>query len=269
MPLRFSVLGGDARQRYLALSLCSRGYPVSPLAVPGLEDDPRWEAGDVIILPIPSRDAQDRISGTGLSAAELARKLSPAVRVFGGKLGDTAAVFPRYEDCLSWPELAEANAIPTAEGAIQLAMEALPVTVHKNRFLVIGAGRIGTALTRRLLALGGEVTLCARREESMEEIAGLGARPEKTGVYRCGLGDYVCIFNTVPSPVLTPAQLRETDPACIYIELASAPGGCSPEQCAAAGRQYLAGGGLPGRVAPKTAGELLARSILSHLGLPM
>ena len=38
-----------------------------------------------------------------------------------------------------------ANAVPTAEGAVQVAMEELPFTLHSARVLILGFGRVGEA----------------------------------------------------------------------------------------------------------------------------
>ena len=42
------------------------------------------------------------------------------------------------------------NAVPTAEGAVQIAMQELPITISQSRCLIIGNGRIGKALHTRL-----------------------------------------------------------------------------------------------------------------------
>ena len=48
--------------------------------------------------------------------------------------------------------------MPTAEGAIQLAMEELPITLHGARVLVIGYGRLGRVLADRLAGLKARVS---------------------------------------------------------------------------------------------------------------
>lgn len=50
-------------------------------------------------------------------------------------------------------ELAIHNAVPTAEGAIQLAMEETPITLYGSRCLVTGFGRVARALCRLLVAM--------------------------------------------------------------------------------------------------------------------
>ena len=80
----------------------------------------------------------------------------------------------RLYDYLKQEELALLNAIPTAEGAIQIAMEQLPVTIHDLPVLVIGAGRIGSAVAMRLRGLGARVTVSARREADFARMYSAG-----------------------------------------------------------------------------------------------
>ncbi len=72
-------------------------------------------------------------------------------------------------------ELAVANAVPTAEGAIQIALEELPITLHGARALVIGYGRLGKALAQRLDGLGARVTVAARSWEALAWAQSRGA----------------------------------------------------------------------------------------------
>ena len=53
--------------------------------------------------------------------------------------------------------------MPTAEGAIQLAMEELPITLHGARVLVIGYGRLGRVLADRLAGLKARVSVAVCR----------------------------------------------------------------------------------------------------------
>ena len=59
-------------------------------------------------------------------------------------------------DILENEELATLNAIPTAEGAIQVAMEQTEFTIHNSKCLILGFGRIGKILTKMLLRNGGK-----------------------------------------------------------------------------------------------------------------
>jgi len=265
MEFCFSFLGGDARQRYAAESLRREGHRVYTRFVPGLDDCGKLADGNIVILPTPVLDAEGRIRGTALTPKEAVELFSGDAAVFGGTTAGLQQIFPTITDTSQWEELAIANAVLTAEGAIGLAVDAIPGTVQGGRFLVIGAGRIGLCLARKLKALGGHVTVTARKSRDLAVIEALGLRADLTGVYQFGLDSYDCVCNTVPAAVFTDAQLGEFPIGCPMIELASAPGGFSREACEKSGLVYISGSALPGRTAPKAAGENLARALLRHL----
>ena len=264
MPRVFAVLGGDRRQTYLAEELERIGYEREVFAVPGLPDSGTLSQvlhrADCVILPMPAFDREGNLrtgDGRRISPAEIAASLPENARVFGGKLPKGS--LPDAEDYAEWEPLAIANAAVTAEGAIRLAMEQLPVTVQGGRFLITGAGRIGMALASRLRLLGAEVTVTARKERDLARIRACGLTADLTGRYGLGLRPYDCVLNTVPVQVFTAEQMRHLRPDCVCIELASSPGGFPP------GAKSINGGGLPGKTSPKTAGVLILDAILQHL----
>ena len=71
--------------------------------------------------------------------------------------------------------------MPTAEGAIQLAMEELPITLHGARVLVIGYGRLGRVLADRLAGLKARVSVAARRYADLAWAENCGYGVEHTG----------------------------------------------------------------------------------------
>ena len=96
-------------------------------------------------------------SDNEIQLSDLLNIIKPKTTVFGGKISDyfkQAAKdcgFNIY-DYFTREELSIANAIPTAEGAIEIALSETPFTLHKSRCLVIGYGRIGKILADRLHA---------------------------------------------------------------------------------------------------------------------
>lgn len=118
-----------------------------------------------------------------------------------------------------------ANALPTAEGAIQIALEELPITLHAARVLVIGFGRVGKALAQRLDGLGAKVSVAARKWSDLawaESCGYCGEQTEHLAGWLCG---YDLVVNTVPAPVLGLTELSDLKPGCLVIDLASKPGG--------------------------------------------
>ena len=164
-------------------------------------------------------------------------------------------------DYFAREELAVLNAVATAEGAIQIAMEELPITLHDARVLVIGFGRLGRALAPRLRALGARVCVSARRYEQQAAAEGMGLGSE--GMER--LSDWLCsydlVFNTVPARLLGLEELAVMKEGALVIDLASRPGGVDLDAARTLGVHVVWALSLPGRVAPVTAGRYIKDTV--------
>src|SRR5690606_38022728 len=150
-------------------------------------------------------------------------------------------------------EVAVLNSIPTAEGAIQRAMEELPVTLHGNRTLVVGFGRCGLTLARMLHGIGSKVTVAARGEGQRARAYEMGIETVPLHALEEVVGEAVAVFNTVPARVLTRRVLQRMSPEVVVIDVASAPGGTDFDAAEELGIKAFLDLGIPGRVAPKTA----------------
>lgn len=206
--------------------------------------------------------------GGPVTMEEILAVLRPGTRIFGGRLHDTAGKMRQAGlepiDYMTLEPVAVANAVPTAEGAIQIAMEQMPSTLQNSQCLVIGWGRIGKLLAGKLKALGAKVTVSVRRAEDAAMVQALGMQSDLTGVYANGL-PYALIVNTVPAMVLGQKALERTVPDVCIIDLASAPGGVDFPAAERLKRTAVLALGLPGKVAPKTAGCILKDAILTYL----
>ena len=156
-------------------------------------------------------------------------------------------------------EIALENAVPTAEGAIETAMRVMNVTVRGSRFAVVGYGRCGSELARLLKAMGAEVCGIARSGKDR-------ARMRNDGITALGfdrlvsaVNDAEITFNTVPFNIFDCGTLSLLEEGRIIIELASAPGGVDRECAARYGVRVIHAPSLPGKYAPKTAAEIIAR----------
>ena len=92
--------------------------------------------------------------------------------------------------------------VPTAEGAIQIAMEELPITIHGANVLVIGNGRIGSLLAGRLQCLGAHVTVSARSPADFARMDGHGYGKLDTRNLAGHLVQFDLVVNTVPVCIL-------------------------------------------------------------------
>ena len=168
-------------------------------------------------------------------------------------------------DYFSREELQIMNAVPTAEGAIAIALRELEITLHGAHAAVLGFGRVGRALAQRLHALGAKVCVCARKLSDLALARSMGMESADVSDMAGILADADCIFNTVPARILGPALLGSVRRGTPLIELASAPGCAEKETAAAAGINYIPAPALPGKCAPVTAGKIIERAIAAIL----
>lgn len=234
------VAGGDLRQQYAAQRLRQKtgaavwtvGLPVQP-NLHFAETPAEVPAYDVLVLPVLAGNSGETVPapfGTSpLSLSELAAQGKPAALVAGGGCSGVAHWFEAagmtVTDYLRREELCLANAVPTAEGAIRIAMEETARTLHGASALVVGYGRIGMALAPRLRALGMQTEICARRCETraLAQMQGFSAVPVSALAQRAAAADV--IFNTVPVLLLSETVLKALPPETLVIDLASRPGG--------------------------------------------
>jgi len=158
-------------------------------------------------------------------------------------------------------EVAIPNSIPSAEGAVQMAMESTDITIHGSKCLVLGFGRCGSTLAKTLAALGAKTSVAARKPGDLARISEMGLQHVTYQNLQEHIGEADIIFNTVPSLVLDRRLLEFTSPAVYICDLASAPGGVDFDAADELGRKAELAPGLPGKVAPRTAGHILAQVI--------
>ena len=286
--LTFWVAGGDMRQAKLAELLAADGHTVYAYALERLgplegvaaaDSMAGAERADCVVLPLPAAEADGRLNAPLSEAAppmaEVLDALRPGQVVCAGRVDAATAALAGarglvLHDYFAREELAVANAVPTAEGAIQLAMEELPITLHGARALIIGFGRLGRALAPRLAGLGARVSVAARKYADLAWAESFGWGVEHTGQLAGWLCGYDLVINTVPARVLGEAELAELKRDCLVIDLASKPGGVDFDAAARLGVRAVWALSLPGKVAPVTAGRSVRSAIyniLSELGV--
>ena len=277
------VVGGDMRQAKLAELLAQDGHTVHTFALErqgplaGVRAEPGLEGAalaDCVVLPLPV------MGDGGLLNAPFAEEERPLAQVLdalrsgqmvcAGMVGPQTAALAEerglvLHDYFEREELAVANAFPTAEGAIQIALEELPITIRGARALVIGYGRLGKVLAQSLAGLGARVSVAARKcaDLTWAECQGYGV--ERTGELTGWLCGYDLVINTVPARVLGEGELKDLKPGSLVIDLASKPGGVDFDAAARLGVHVEWALSLPGKVAPVTAGKSIQRTIYNIL----
>ncbi|MGN0488902.1 MAG: dipicolinate synthase subunit DpsA [Ruminococcus sp.] len=271
-------LGGDKRQLFAANAFAEMGFTVYLSGFDKLESK-----GDLIITDIytgivnsdiivfPVTGIQDRMIPCYFSNKEL--KLSDELLellknkiVFSGKSQSIKNISKEIKiyDYLDREEFAVANALATAEGAVQVAMEEYEGLISNSRCLVTGYGRIGRILSSMLNSLNAKVTVSTEKTDHFEYIIATGNKPIKTNKIT-GLNNYDIVFNTVPALIIDKKVLENSSPNVLIIDLASLPGGVDFKTAKKLNISAIHALSLPGKCSPKAAGEIITKTILNML----
>lgn len=276
----FGIIGGDKRQLFLAKSIYDSGYKVmlggfdrlkSTGALVLCDIKSAAEKSDVIIFPVPSVRTDGSINTpfsdecTVLDDELIEIMLKKPV--FVAMKDRFLKAYPQFEnaelyDYAAKEEFAILNALPTAEGALEVAMKQFEGTVAGSRCLITGYGRIGKVLAEMLKNHKADVTVSARKPSDMAFAQAFGYKKLNTNKLSC-IRNFDLVFNTVPSMIFDRELLMNTDKNTIIIDLASLPGGVDFEAAQKLGIDAVRALALPGKCAPKTAGEIIRTTVFN------
>lgn len=274
MKKKILIAGGDMRQIYCAEKLSEdydifilgidRSYFPDNIRIYEVTDDMAGEF-EYAVLPVVPPDENGFISAPLCSrtipAAEVQRFLKRGSAVFTGTNAERSRLYFPNSTVIAYMDsegLSLKNAIPSAEGAVQIALEELPVTLNGLSVLIVGLGRIGTSLALILKGFGADITAAVRNERGAAKARILGIKSVCTGKID---GSFQLVFNTVPNLIFDGGMLERFPEDTLFIDLASRPGGFDFSAAEKIGRKVIWALGLPGKTAPKTAGIAVAETI--------
>lgn len=277
MNKKISVIGGDLRQLTLAKLLIEDGYDVT---VSGFgkdsfsekfktENDPKKAANaDILILPMPASIGKNLLNapfaGEDILISDIAENTPPDALILGGKLNASIYEAFKVQKCIDYGERNELmikNAVPTAEGAIELAISETPSTIAHSNCLVIGYGRIGKVLSKMLYDMNANVTVSARKYSDLAWISVNGCNAVHNKDLINSINEYDVIFNTAPALILDEKILQKINPDSIVIDLASKPGGVDFGKAKDLGLKVIWALSIPGKTAPISSGEIIKETV--------
>lgn len=273
--MKFALLGGDHRSAILSRMLMQDGHHVSTYCLEKAGLAPEIPAAgclqsavygaEWIILPTPAEKGGEiscPLGAQSLSSEDLLNVLWPGQILCGGRISSgtgLAAVRAGAKVCdlMQRRDFTVGNAAITAEGAVQILMNATKRCLAGSHVLITGWGRIASILAPKLHALGAYVSIAARKagDRAMASALGLGCCSFKALPLLAEDIDFV--VNTVPAQVLDERLLKRLKPDAVLLELASAPGGFDAGTAEELGLKVLSAPGLPGSYAPESAAELI------------
>lgn len=287
MSTSFSIIGGDLRTIKLAKILAEDG---NEIYVYGLEKAEELKDNsniiftekisraipkdvEVVIGPIPFTS-----NGININAPFGEKEISirEMIHYLEGKILIAGSISPEiYDmandeyieiiDIMKREELAVLNTISTAEGAIEIAISNTNKIIHGSEVLILGFGRIGKVLARKMAGLSAKVTCAARKDEDLAWIRAYGHKETNINALGENLSQYDIILNTVPHLVLNKERLQYVKKDALLIDLASNPGGIDKKEAKELKLKLVWALALPGKVAPVTTAEFIKDTIYNIL----
>lgn len=286
MSMNFAIIGGDLRIIKLAKMLAEEGNTIYTYGIEKAEElksvtniifceklKHAIQNTEVVIGPIPfssnGKDINTPFSEHTISIREFMHEMNAKILIAGSILPEIYDLandeYVEIIDLMKREELAVLNTISTAEGAIEIAISNTNKIIHGSEILILGFGRIGKVLARKMAGLSAKVTCAARKDEDFAWIRAYGHKATNINTLGESLSQYDMIINTVPHLVLTPERLQYVDNDCLLIDLASNPGGIDKKAAKDRNLKLIWALALPGKVAPITTAEFIKDTIYNIL----
>lgn len=280
--IQIAVIGGDARQLEVVRKLTELDAKLLLVGFEQLDhaftgaikekiEDVNFTEVDSVILPVRGTDAEGKVE-TIFSNEEviLTKKMiqsTPPHCTFY-----TGISQPYLEGLLNEAnrkqillferdDVAIYNSIPTVEGTIMMAIQHTDFTIHGASVAVLGLGRVGMSVARAFHALGAKVKVGARKSEDIARITEMSIQPFYLNQLAKEVKEVDIVINTIPFPIITAVVIANMPVHTLIIDLASKPGGTDFRFAEKRGIKALLAPSLPGIVAPKTAGQILANAL--------
>lgn len=267
----FLFIGGDKRRKYASQYIAAAGYNVT-VAEDCAEFEKMVAEADYVVLPLPvSRDGinvNSPLSMAPVSLKRVLRAVEAGKKVFGGMPDEEfceklkckgAELYDYYKN----ESLTILNSVSTAEGVIHEVIGSTEINIQGSKVALFGYGKSASAIARRMVALGAEAWVFARSERDRAAAESDGCKAVHLNSKLEHETRFDVVINTVPSLVITADFIKELPQTCLIIDIASAPYGVDFAAAESRGIRTVKAPSLPGRYAPKSAGEAIARTILN------
>ncbi|WP_078547031.1 dipicolinic acid synthetase subunit A [Litchfieldia alkalitelluris] len=283
--MHVAVIGGDARQLEVVRKLIELDAKLTLIGFEQLDhgfmgaskeqiDEVDFSTVDAMILPVPGTNAEGQVetifsNEKVILTEEILAETPEHCTIFSGISNDyldqlVKSTNKRLVKLFERDDVAIYNSVPTVEGTIMMVIQHTDITIHDSNVVVLGLGRVGMSVARTFSALGAHVKVGARKSEHIARIKEMGLTPFHLSDLDKEVCDIDVCINTIPHLIVTASVISKMPPHTLIVDLASKPGGTDFRYAEKRGIKALLAPGLPGIVAPKTAGQIVA-NVMSQL----
>lgn len=259
-----AVLSGDKRQDYIYQYLNKKGYPAYMKSTMDFNQD------QYIICSTPLCKKGKYLNCDFYSSFPMEtfiKLLKPHQVIFGGSIPKNLKSVENitFIDVLDDENVVWNNAVLTAEGLVSYIIEHTDFTINNSKILILGFGKCGINIARTLSALSGKITVYDHTSIHLTQARAYGYEGIDYEDLINHMSKFDMIINTVPKEIFKDIHYSKIKDCCTLFEIASAPYGFQKDLADKYHLSLITCPGIPGATAPKVAGELIAKSIISYL----
>ncbi|MFZ7943733.1 dipicolinic acid synthetase subunit A [Neobacillus sp. 19] len=284
--MQIAVIGGDARQLEIIRKLTELDARLSLIGFEQLDhaftgavkeklDEVDFSTIDALILPVAGTNPEGQVetifsNEKVILTEDILSKTPEHCTIYSGISNSYLNGMIKQSkrtlvQLFSRDDVAIYNSIPTVEGTIMMAIQHTDFTIHGSNITILGLGRCGMSTARAFHALGAKVKVGARKSEHLARITEMGVTPFHLSDITKEVSGTDILINTIPYPIVSAAVIAKLPAHTLVIDIASKPGGTDFRYAEKRGIKALLAPSLPGIVAPKTAGIILADVLVQLL----
>lgn len=284
--MQIAVIGGDARQLEIIRKLTELDARLSLIGFEQLDhaftgavkeklDEVDFSTIDALILPVAGTNPEGQVetifsNEKVILTEDILSKTPEHCTIYSGISNSYLNGMIKQSkrtlvQLFSRDDVAIYNSIPTVEGTIMMAIQHTDFTIHGSNITILGLGRCGMSTARAFHALGAKVKVGARKSEHLARITEMGVTPFHLSDINKEVSGTDILINTIPYPIVSAAVIAKLPAHTLVIDIASKPGGTDFRYAEKRGIKALLAPSLPGIVAPKTAGIILADVLVQLL----
>ncbi len=264
------VMNSDCRMKYM------KHYLETRLDINKIDDELQLFYGidkkncECLILPVKGVNKDFVIDGTDIKLTDNYLQMLRNKRIYTGLINEDLKKKCQENNILLISYLTEDLAIKnnyiTTEGIINNLVTKSEKAIYNSRILIIGYGKLGQISANVLKAMKADITISCRHEKDLlhGKINDFKVIPYSKIITIINQFDF--IINTIPYRILDNTILKTiNNNEILIIDVSSNPFGLDHDYAKQIGLNSLLLPGLPGIVAPQTAGELIGAFIYQDI----
>lgn len=259
-----AVLSGDKRQDYICQYLNQNGYHAYIKSTMDFNQD------EYIICSTPLCKKGKYLNCDFYSSFPMEtfiHLLKPGQTIFAGGIPKDLHNIKnvKFVDILHDETVVWNNAVLTAEGLVSSIINNTDSTIRNARILILGFGKCGINVARILSSLSAKISIYDHTALHLIQARAYGYEGIEYDDLIHHIHKFDVIINTVPKEIFHETHYLKLKSSCVLFEIASAPYGFKDDLTNKYNLSLITCPGIPGATAPKAAGELIAKSIISYL----